>query len=136
MQFTPYLNFSGQCETAFKFYEKNLGGKIAALVSFGDTPMADKTPPEWRSKICHVTLLVGDGALMGCDATPDRFEPIKGAWITFVPKDTAEAERVFNAMSANGKVIMPLQKTFWAASFGMFTDQFGVSWMINCEKSS
>jgi PhnB protein len=136
MQFTPYINFNGQCEAAFKFYEGCFGGKIATLIPYSATPMAKQVPPEWSSKMCHATLLLGESALMGCDATPDRFEAVKGVSITFVPKNTAEAERVFNKLSQNGKVTMPLQKTFWAASFGMLVDQFGVWWMINCEAAA
>jgi len=136
MQFTPYLNFNGQCEAAFKFYEQCLGGKIATLVTFATTPMADEVPPDWRNKICHATLLLGESALMGCDSTPDRYEAIHGVSITYVPKNMAEAERVFKKMSENGKVIMALQKTFWAVGFGMLVDQFGVPWMINCENAA
>lgn len=133
MQFTPYLSFNGNCEAAFKFYEKALGAKLAFSVTYANTPMGDKVPPEWRNKICHATLLSGDSALMGADITPDRYEAIKGVSITFVPKSAAEAEAVFKALAENGKVTMPLQKTFWAAAFGMLVDQFGVSWMINLE---
>jgi PhnB protein len=133
MQFTPYLNFDGRCEAAFKFYEAAFGGKIAFLVTFANTPMGDKAPPEWRNKVCHATLMLGDSALMGADATPDRYEAIKGVSVSFVPKTTEEAERVFKKLSEDGKVTMPLQKTFWAAAFGMVVDQFGIPWMINCE---
>ncbi len=133
MQFTPYLNFDGRCESAFKFYENAFGGKIAFLVTFANTPMGDKVPPEWRNKVCHATLMLGDSTLMGADATPDRYEAIKGVSVSFVPKTKEEAERVFSKLSENGKVTMPLQKTFWAAAFGMVVDQFGIPWMINCE---
>jgi PhnB protein len=133
MQFTPYLSFNGQCEAAFEMYERVLGGKIVFRVPFAQTPMADSVPPDWSNKMCHATLKLGDSALMGCDATPDRYEVPKGIWVTFVPENTAAAERVFAALAENGKVIMALQQTFWAASFGMVIDQFGTPWMINCE---
>jgi PhnB protein len=136
MQFTPYLNFNGQCEAAFMFYQQCLGGKIASLVTFATTPMADQVPPDWRNKICHATLLLGESALMGCDSTPDRYETIHGVSITYVPKNMTEAERVFKKLSENGKVVMPLQKTFWAVGFGMLVDQFGIPWMINCENAA
>jgi PhnB protein len=133
MQFTPYLSFNGKCEAAFKHYEQCFGGKIASLVTFATTPMKDQVPPEWRNKICHATLLVGEGALMGADMTPERFEAVKGVSITFVPKSADEAKRVFDKLAENGTVSMPLQKTFWAAQFGMVVDQFGISWMVNLE---
>jgi len=78
MQLNPYLTFNGQCEAAFKFYEKVLGGKIEAM-PYGDSPMADQVPPEWRSKIMHARLSVGDEILMGSDAPPDRYQEMKAS---------------------------------------------------------
>jgi PhnB protein len=70
MQLNPYLNFNGQCEAAFKFYEECFGGKIQTLMTWGDSPMADQVPTEWREKIIHTSLIVGDTALLGTDAPP------------------------------------------------------------------
>ena len=131
MQFTSYINFNGNCEEAFEFYERVFGGKIAMLVPYSTTPMADQVPPDWSTKMCHATLMLGESSIMGCDATPDRYEAPRGISITYVPKDAAEAERVFKALAEKGKVLMELQETFWAKKFGMLVDQFGVSWMIN-----
>ena len=136
MQLNPYLTFSGQCEAAFKFYEKVLGGKIEAMHSHAGTPMENQVPPEWRSKIMHASLNVGGNVLMGSDAPPDRYEQMKGFTVTLGLKDPSEAERVFKALSKNGTVQMPIQKTFWAARFGMLVDQFGTPWMINCEQAA
>ena len=133
MQLNPYLTFKGQCEAAFKFYEKVLGGKIEAMPYEG-SPMVDQVPPEWRSKIMHAQLRIGDEILMGSDAPPDRYQEMKGIWVTLGIDDRREAERVFQALSENGTVRMPIQKTFWAARFGMLVDQFGTPWMINCEQ--
>jgi PhnB protein len=85
--------------------------------------------------MCHATLMLGESAIMGSDATPDRYETPKGISITFVPKDATEANHVFKALAKDGNVIMELQETFWAKKFGMLVDQFGVSWMINLEGS-
>jgi PhnB protein len=134
MQVNPYLNFSGQCETAFKFYERVLGGKIEAMMTYGNSPMADQTPPDWRSKIMHARLMIDGELLMGSDAPPDRYEPMKGISVTLGIEKPADAERVFHALAENGTVQMPIQETFWAARFGMLVDQFGTPWMINCEK--
>jgi PhnB protein len=134
MQMNPYLTFDGRCEAAFKFYEKVLGGKIVAMMSHEGTPSADHVAPEWRSKIMHARLMLGDVALMGSDAPPDHYEPTKGISVTLGIDDPAEAERVFHALAEKGTVKMPIQKTFWAARFGMLTDQFGTPWMINCEQ--
>ena len=134
MQLNPYLSFNGQCEAAFKFYAEVLGGQILATMTYGETPMADQTPPEWRGKIAHTRMTVGGTLLMGSDSPPDRFEPMKGITITLGIDEPAEAERVFHALAAGGTVTMPIQETFWARRFGMLTDRFGTPWMINCEK--
>ena len=133
MQLNPYLTFNGQCEAAFKFYEQSLGGKIEAMLPHAGTPVEQHVPAEWRSKILHARLIVGDQALMGSDAPPERYEQPKGFSVSLQLKDPAEAERIFSALATNGTVQMPLQKTFWAARFGMLVDQFGIPWMINCE---
>jgi len=134
MQINPYLIFNGQCEAAFKFYEQCLGGKIVVMMRHAGSPMAAQTPAEWQNKILHATLLVGDKRLQGSDAPPDRYEAPRGISVTLSIDNAAEAERIFNALAKNGTVSMPLQETFWAARFGMVVDQFGIPWMINCEK--
>jgi PhnB protein len=136
MQLNPYLTFNGQCEAAFEFYAKVLGGKIEAMMTYGSSPMAEQTPPGWRNKIMHARLTVGDEMLMASDAPPDRYEAMKGIMVTLGIDDPSEAERVFHVLSENGTVEMPIQETFWARRFGMLVDQFGTPWMINCEKAA
>ena len=96
--------------------------------------MEEQTPTEWRDKIVHARLMVGDKILMGSDAPPDRYEPMRGFSVTLGIDDPKDAERIFHALSENGTVQMPIQETFWAARFGMLVDQFGTPWMINCER--
>ena len=134
IRMNPYLHFNGQCEAAFKFYEQFLGGRIVFKMTYGESPMADKSPPAWRDKIMHARLLVKDQVLMGSDVTPDRYDAPKGFSMSLNLAEAAEAERIFNALLEQATVIMPLQQTFWAERFGMLSDQFGVPWMINCEK--
>jgi len=136
MQLNPYLFFNGQCEAAFRFYERCLGGKIEAMLTYAGTPAEEHVPSEWRNKIMHARLTVGDQVLMGSDAQPERYQKPGGFSTSFQTKDPAEAERVFNALIENGKVNMPLQQTFWAARFGMLVDQFEIPWMVNCEPAS
>jgi len=136
MQLNPYLSFNGQCETAFKFYERVLGGKIIAMMTYAGSPMEDQTASEWRNKIMHARLSVGDEVLMGSDAPPNRYQEMKGICVTLGIDDPNDAERIFHALSENGTVQMPIQKTFWAARFGMLVDQFGTPWMINCEQAA
>ncbi len=132
MEMHAYLNFKGECETAFQFYEKTLGGKIEAIFRFGGTPMVDQAPPGWADKVMHASMTVGGQVLMGSDAPPGQYEAPKGTSLSLNTADVAEAERVFGQLSEGGTVTLPLQETFWAARFGMLTDKFGVPWMINC----
>ena len=131
----PYLSFNGTCEAAFKFYEQVFGGKIQVMMTFEGSPMADHAPANWRGKIMHARLDIGDQTLMGSDPPPDRYQPIKGITVSLSIDQPEDADRIFQALSEKGSVQMPIQKTFWALRFGMLTDQFGVPWMINCEAS-
>jgi PhnB protein len=134
MQLNAYLMFKGQCEEAFQFYERCLGGKIAFQIAYGESPMADKTAADWRQKIMHMRLTVGDQVLMGSDAPPDRFEKPQGFSVSIGVDTPAEAERIYKALSDKAEICMELQETFWAQRFGMLVDRFGTPWMINCEK--
>ena len=134
MQLNPYLTFRGECQAAFKFYERCLGGKLEFVLTHGESPMANQVPAEWHSKIMHARMVVGNQVLMGSDAPPDRYEAPKGFSLSIGIDQPAEAERVFNALAEKGTVQMPIQETFWARRFGTLVDQFGIPWMINCEK--
>jgi PhnB protein len=137
MQLNPYLLFNGQCEEAFKFYEKALGGKIEAIHRYEGSPMAKHIPAEWGSKVMHASLrLEGGMVLMGSDPPPDSYRVPQGFSVSLSMKDPEETERIFNELAKNGKVQMPVQKTFWSARFGMLVDQFGIPWMLNCEQAA
>ncbi len=136
MQINPYLHFNGQCEAAFKFYAKTLGANIDAMMTHEGTPAADQVPPEWRKKILHARLTLGDQVLMASDAPPGHYHKPQGFSVSLNLKDPAEADRLFRILSENGSVQMPIQETFWARRFAMLVDQFGIPWMINCEKPS
>jgi PhnB protein len=135
MQLNPYLAFNGRCEEAFNFYAKVLGGKIEAMMPHEGTPAAEHVPPEWRSKIMHARLAAGEAVLMGGDAPPNRSPKPDGFSVALHVKQSAEAERIFQALAENGKTTMPIQETFFAARFGMCVDRFGIPWMVHCEKA-
>ena len=135
MQMNPYLTFDGQCEAAFKFYAKVLGGKVEALMRFKGTPAEEHVPAGWAKKVLHSQLVAGKNVLMGSDAPPGRYEKMKGISVTLVFDDLKEGKRVFKALAKNGKVDMEFQETFWAAGFGTLVDQYGTPWMINCNKA-
>jgi PhnB protein len=135
MQLISYLTFNGQCEAAFQFYARCLGGKIETMMPHAGTPAEQHVPGEWRDKIMHARLTANGSTLMGSDAPPDRYQQPKGITVSLQVKEPAEAERVFQALSENGKVTMPIQQTFWSVRFGTLTDQFGVPWMVNCDQA-
>jgi len=134
MQLNAYLHFNGDCAAAFKFYEKCLGGKLVMMPHRG-SPAEAQCPPEWLDKILHARLTVGDAVVMGSDAPPQYQLKPQGFSVSIGVDDPKEAERIYNALSEKGTVRMPMQETFWALRFGMFIDQFGTPWMVNCEKS-
>lgn len=136
MQLNAYLSFNGNCQDAFQFYAQCFGGKIEAMIPYEGSPAADRVPPDWRSKIMHACLAIGDGVLMGADVPPDSYNLPKGFSINIPVRDVAEAERIFQSLAQDGTVHMPLQQTFWTARFGMLRDRFGTPWMINCEQAA
>jgi len=135
MQINSYLLFTGQCEEAFKFYEKLLGGKIEMMMTHAGTPAESQVPTEWQKKILHARMATPGGVLMGSDAPPGRQAKPQGFSVSVSVEDPAEANRIFNALADGAiTVTMTIQETFWARRFGMLTDRFGIPWMINCEK--
>ena len=136
MQLALYLQFSGQCDEAFRFYEKVLSGKITYLGRYGDSPMADRVAPEWAKKIMNVTIECTGQRIHGCDAPPDRQGPMQGFALSLKTASVAESEKLFQTLAEGGTVTMPLQQTFWSPGFGMFDDKYGVSWMINTAEPS
>ena len=136
MQLNPYLSFDGQCEAAFKFYEQCFGGKIEYMMTYESKSAEYPVPPEWREKILHATLAVGDQVLLGADLPPDRYQKPQGFRLNISLKDEAAAERIFNALAEKGTVEMALQETFWAVRFGVLVDRFGIPWTVNCERAA
>lgn len=138
MKLSTYLTFDGQAREAFTFYQQVLGGTLE-MMTFAQAPEAEHFPAEHRERIMHVCLTLDDYRLMASDTMPGMdcgsgtYEGIKGCSISLHPESVAEGERLFAGLSAGGQVVMPMEKTFWAERFGMFTDRFGVSWMVNCE---
>lgn len=135
MQMHPYLSFQGNCEAAFQFYAQSLGGKLGSIFRYAGTPLAEQVPADWQEKIMHGSVTVGGQVLMGADVAPGSYEEPKGFSLSLQIQGAAEAERVFHALAQNGRVVLPLEKTFWAVRFGMVVDRFGVPWLINAEEA-
>jgi PhnB protein len=135
----PYLNFKGNTEEAFNFYKSIFGGEFSALQRFKDTPEAGRTPPEYQDKIMHIALPVGKGVvLMATDALEQmghKITPGDNFHLSVDAESEQETKKIFQALSAGGKVTVALEKMFWGAYFGMCTDKFGIQWMVNYDES-
>jgi PhnB protein len=136
MKVNPHISlaFKGQCEAAFRFYERCLSGTIASMFTWGNSPVAADAPPGWDAKVLHAALRVGDTVVMGSDVPPHQYEQPKGFSVLLNIDDPVDAERVFHVLAENGTIEMPIQETFWAIRFGVVVDQFGIPWSINCER--
>lgn len=132
MKATPYLNFNGQCREAFEFYAECLGGTIVAMMTLGNSPVAEEVPSDQHNSIMHAYLVAGDVELMASDAIGGKYERPAGLYVSLQVDEPKEAERIFGAFEQGGTVIMPLEETFWARRFGMVVDRFGTPWMVNC----
>jgi len=129
----PYISFPGNCEEAINFYKEKLGAEVLYMGRYGDSPMAGKAPDD---KIMHCTIKIGDSHIMACDSVFKDCPVTIGNNITLAigTNDIAQADSMFDKMSDGGKIIMPMQKTFWAERFGMLTDKFGINWMFNVDR--
>ena len=132
MNVQAYLTFGGRCEEALEFYKKTLGAEVTSMMRWRDSPdAAMKPPPGFENKIMNAAFRIGQTALMADDGMAEKTAGFKGMTLAIEAADDAEAKRVFTALGEDGKVTMPLTRTFWTSSFGMLTDKFGVPWMLN-----
>jgi PhnB protein len=134
MKLHTYLNFGGNCEEAFRFYEKHLGGKILMMMRYADQPDPQNAPPGTEKYILYLNMAIGETQLMGSDVPPDRFQPMRSVYLSLDVDSSEEAERIFKLLSEGGEVFMPMAETFFAHRFGMLRDRFGTSWMILHQK--
>ncbi|HLJ55728.1 MAG TPA: VOC family protein [Chthonomonadaceae bacterium] len=133
MKISPHLCFDGQCEEAFGAYRRILGGTIATMLRYGDSPMAPTVASEHRGRILHATLLLGDVELTGVDLLPDDFRMPQGFFVTLTFAQSAEGQRVFQQLAEGGIVRLPFAATFWSPGFGVLIDRFGTPWEVNTE---
>src|SRR5215204_6367373 len=102
MQMTPYVSFKGDCEAAFGFYEKCLGGRPGPLFRYGGSPMSTQVPEGWSDKIMHGSIQIGGQVLMGGDVAPDRYEEPKGFSLSLQIASADDAERIFRDLTRDG----------------------------------
>jgi PhnB protein len=133
MQVQPYLFFDGRCEEALDFYRRALGAEVEMLMRFKDSPAPAQpgmVPPGAEDKVMHSTFRVGEARVMASDGHCQGKPSFQGFALSLTAADDAEAQRRFTALAEGGQVQMPLTRTFFASSFGMVADRFGVTWMV------
>lgn len=132
----PYLNFEGTCEEAFLFYKSVFGGDFDSLMRYEEMPPQEGMPDfpdSHKQKIMHMSLPVGSNTLMGSDVFEgcgDRLIHGNNISLTIATDSREEADRIFNALSSGGEVVMPMDDMFWGDYYGMLKDKYGINWMI------
>lgn len=129
MHLHTYLNYGGNCEEAFRFYETHLGARLISMMRHGEQP-GGVPPPDGRGTVLHARLEIGGTVVMGADILGDRFQPMRSAYLSLTFDSSPEVERIYALLGDGGQIFMPLDETFFAHRFGMLRDRFGTSWLL------
>ena len=132
MRMNAYVNFRGTCAEAIRYYETHLGAKRGMMMTHAQSPEASRVGPEWKDAGLHAQIAVGGAELMAADIP--NAEPMRSAYLTLRMDSDSEAERVFSALADGGRILMPIEETFFASRFGQVQDRFGINWMILHER--
>ena len=130
MKLYTYLNYGGNCAQAFEFYQQHLGGRITMMTRHGEQPNSASVPADWKNAVLHARIEIGDTVVMGADIPPDRFQPMRSAYLTIIADSAEAAERLYSLLSEGGQIFMKMEKTFFANRFATLRDRFGTSWML------
>jgi PhnB protein len=114
-----------------QLYQSTLGGEIETMLTYGESPMASSTDPQWHNRILHATLLLGDIELTGVDMIPGSYQRPQGFFVTLGVDGVDRARKIFESHCKKGAVCVPFEKTFWSPGFGVLVDRFGIPWEIN-----
>ncbi len=136
MKLLTHLNFGGNCEEAFRFYEKHLGGTITTIVRQSELPAGYEAPPGFENAVIHARMNVAGVELIGNDVPPQYFQPIRSSYLYLAVDSAAAAERIWGVLAEGGQIGMPLAETFFASRFGQVRDRFGVLWSIIHERAA
>ena len=131
MKMNTYINFPGSCAEALHYYEKHLGAKVGVMMTHAEASDS-RVNPEWTDKVLHARLSIGETEMMAADIP--NAEPMRSAYLTLSVDSDSEAERIYAALSDEGKPLMAIQETFFASRFGQVRDRFGINWMILHER--
>jgi len=134
MKLDIYLNYPGNCERAFRFYEEHLGGKITMMMSHGEQPDQTNVRADWKKAILHARIEIGKTVLMGADIP--GAEPMRSAYLSLSADSAEEAERLYAVLSDGGQIFMKMEETFFASRFAQLRDKFGTSWMLLHERQA
>jgi PhnB protein len=134
MKLHTYLNYGGNCEQAFRFYEQHLGAKITTMMTHADAPPQGNAPRGSDTAILYARMTIGETELMGSDVPPEHFNPMRSVYLSLTVGSIEEAERLYALLAEGGEIFMPMQETFFAFRFGMLRDRFGTSWMLIHER--
>jgi PhnB protein len=127
MRLDFYLNYAGNCEEAFRFYEQHLHGKLGDISRHNMAPNPN-IPADWKDKVLHAEIAIGNAVLMGADIP--SAEPMRSAYVSLTVDSVEEAERLYKVLGENGEIFMKMEETFFAKRFAMLRDRFGTSWML------
>jgi PhnB protein len=127
MKLDIYVNYRGNCEQAFTFYERHLGARMSGVVRHGDMPNPN-IGADWKDKVVHARIEIGGTTVMGADIP--QAEPMRSAYLSLSVDSEADAERVYALLTEGGETFMKMEKTPFANRFAMLRDRFGTSWMI------
>jgi PhnB protein len=130
MHLHTYLNYGGNCEEAFRFYEQHLGGRITMMLHHGEQGSAAQSPAGLEGRVLHARMTIGGAEISGADVQAERFQPMRSAYLALTVDSVGEAERVYALLTEGGEVFMKMEETFFASRFAMFRDRFGTSWML------
>jgi PhnB protein len=130
MKLLTYVNYGGNCRQAFEHYAQHLGGTITMLMTHGQGPGGGALSTERRDQVLHARMDLGGTTLLGADADPAQFQPMRSAYLTLMLDSVDEAERVYALLTDGGTIFMPMAEMFFAKRFAMLRDRFGTSWML------
>jgi len=134
MKLYTHLNFGGNCEEAFRFYEKHLGGKITMMMKQSELPPDVKPPPGSKNAVIHARMNVAGVELIGNDVPPDRFKPVRSSYLYLAVDSSAAADKIYAILAEGGEIGMPIAETFFATRFAQLRDRFGTLWTIIHER--
>lgn len=132
MRIDFHINFAGQCQEAFEFYQSLLGGEVE-LLTYAASPAKESVPSDWAKKIVHGSFIFNGLHIAGADVLPASYQKLQGFQLLLQLKSSTYAQRIFEAFAEGGTITMPLQKTFWSEAYGIVTDRFGVPWEVNSD---